>query len=89
METNTFKHDALDLEPHFLRTIQGMYWYTVGHPIGAVQISSWGTMYHPIGSIPNCELGYYVPPQIPSCGIVFRPRACTGIFWAKIRDRDP
>jgi len=41
-----------------------MYWYTVGHLIGAVSGFELGTMYHL-----NSELG-----------IVYHPRKCTGIF---------
>ena len=40
-------------------------------------------------TILNSELGYHVPSQIPSWGIVYHPMACTGIFWAKIWDRGP
>jgi hypothetical protein len=39
--------------------------------------------------IPNSELGYYVPSQIPSWGTVYHFRACIGVFWAKIWDRGP
>ena len=51
-------------------------------PLDAVQIPC---------TIPNSELGYHVPSQVPSWGIVYHPRARTGIFWpnsrcTKIRD---
>jgi hypothetical protein len=93
------------------RTIRGhvlvysMYWYPVGHPIGAVpnfdlgclvpSHQCWYIMYHPkfqvriSCTIPHYELGCHVLSQIPSWGILYHPRARTGIFWAKIWDRGP
>jgi len=56
-----------------------MYWYTVGHTISAV---------------PSFELEYHVPshrcwdityhPKIPGWGILYHPRACTGMSCVKL-----
>ena len=49
----------------------------------------WCIMYHPkfragiSCTIPDSELGYHIPSQISGWGIVYHPRACTGIFWVQ------
>jgi len=53
------------------------------------QVSGWGTMYYLISASMSCtiqsSLGYCVPSQGMYWYILYHPRACTGISWAKIR----